>query len=246
MLPGSFLTATGLTATWAVLGLLASGSPVAMQPAPNQAMPFASGFRCGTRDVAVGFVGRGARLRVGPRLRDLEPVHSASGAKYADPRDPGTWVWNKGEAITVSLGGTTLPECLQVRSEISPAHPVFRAQGNEPFWSLRIKASPGAKGQSPKDQSPKVQSSEEQVSIVTELGATTLTVPLAPAELDVAGRLYRLPGGKGHFSVADVLCRDTMTGMPYPASVTLTLEGKRLSGCGGDPLALLAGERLTP
>jgi heat shock protein HslJ len=31
-----------------------------------------------------------------------------------------------------------------------------------------------------------------------------------------------------------------MAGMPYPQTVAITLDGKRLAGCGGDPMDLLA------
>ena len=37
----------------------------------------------------------------------------------------------------------------------------------------------------------------------------------------------------------DVLKPDTMTGMPYPQTVAVTVGSERLSGCGGDPAARL-------
>jgi len=37
------------------------------------------------------------------------------------------------------------------------------------------------------------------------------------------------------------LCRDTMSGMVYPESATLTFNGEKHSGCAGDPLTVLAG-----
>jgi heat shock protein HslJ len=41
--------------------------------------------------------------------------------------------------------------------------------------------------------------------------------------------------------MAPGLCRDDMTGMPHPETVTITLEGRQLRGCGGDPRDLLTG-----
>jgi heat shock protein HslJ len=37
------------------------------------------------------------------------------------------------------------------------------------------------------------------------------------------------------------LCRDTMSGMVYPESATLTFNGEKHSGCAGEPLTVLAG-----
>ncbi len=40
----------------------------------------------------------------------------------------------------------------------------------------------------------------------------------------------------------EVICADTMTGMPYPHTVTLIVDDRILHGCGGDPLTLLIGD----
>jgi heat shock protein HslJ len=37
------------------------------------------------------------------------------------------------------------------------------------------------------------------------------------------------------------LCRDDMSGAPFPETVLVTLDGRELGGCGGDALDLLAG-----
>jgi heat shock protein HslJ len=37
------------------------------------------------------------------------------------------------------------------------------------------------------------------------------------------------------------VCRDTMSGMPHPYSVTVQLDEQRFKGCGGAPLSLLTG-----
>lgn len=38
------------------------------------------------------------------------------------------------------------------------------------------------------------------------------------------------------------ICVDSMTGMPRPEQVTVTLGKRRLTGCGGDPASLLQGK----
>lgn len=40
----------------------------------------------------------------------------------------------------------------------------------------------------------------------------------------------------------DRLCKDSMTGMPYPQRVELTMNKKTLKGCGGNPADLLTGD----
>lgn len=40
----------------------------------------------------------------------------------------------------------------------------------------------------------------------------------------------------------DRRCKDSMTGMPYPQSVELTMNKKTLKGCGGNPADLLTGD----
>lgn len=42
--------------------------------------------------------------------------------------------------------------------------------------------------------------------------------------------------------VFDRLCKDSMTGMPYPKSVEITMNRKSYKGCGGDPADLLLGD----
>ena len=41
--------------------------------------------------------------------------------------------------------------------------------------------------------------------------------------------------------ILDPVCLDNMTGMPYPDTVVVTINGKKLQGCGGAPEKLLQG-----
>lgn len=51
----------------------------------------------------------------------------------------------------------------------------------------------------------------------------------------VAGKPFKL-------TLADTLCADTMTGMPFPRTATVEIGGRKLSGCAGEPAALLHGD----
>lgn len=57
-------------------------------------------------------------------------------------------------------------------------------------------------------------------------------------------------GGSWHYAadaidfaidVTQVVCHDTMTGMPSPLTVAVTTASKTFNGCGGEPVSLLAG-----
>lgn len=183
---------------------------------PYRAMGFSSRLRCGDLAAEVGFRGEGAILRVGPRQIELVPAVTASGAKFADPADEGTWVWSKGDAVSISLGGTTLPEC----ATALPAGEGWRANGNEPDWAITVQGG--------------------QLTY-TPLGAEARAVALPTPEPAGTGALFRLDPIGLVLTVTPEVCRDTMTGMPRPDHVTLAEGTRILTGCGGDPAALIAG-----
>ncbi len=174
---------------------------------------FGSRMKCGDQQVDVGFAGDAARLRIGGRLIELAPIEAASGAKYSD--GSGNSFWSKGNRATVTLDGVDLAECLPV---ITPTLPLV-ARGNEPGWVVTL--------------------AHEGV-VYSGQDGTKRDAPL-PAATEAEGATVFDTGDGLAVSVADQLCRDTMTGMPHPFTIGLTLDGQVLSGCGGEPRALLAG-----
>ena len=174
---------------------------------------FASTMKCGDRLVEVGFAGDAARLRVGQQVYELPAEVSASGAKFGD--GAGTGFWSKGNRAVVTLGGVDLPECLPV---IAPTLPLV-ARGNEPGWVVTL--------------------AHEGV-VYSGQDGTKREVSL-PAATDAEGSTVFDSGEGLVIRVTDALCRDTMTGMPFPYAVDLTIDGQDLSGCGGEPRTLLAG-----
>lgn len=58
---------------------------------------------------------------------------------------------------------------------------------------------------------------------------------------------YRARGNEPFWSITveRVLCRDSMSGMPFPDTVTLHLDGRDHPGCGGEALDLLSGKEWT-
>jgi heat shock protein HslJ len=180
-------------------------------------MGFASTLRCGGRDLAVGFFEMNAVLEVDGRRTVLEPV-AAAVTRFEAPDDPGTWVESRGNAVRVSLAGEPLPECSVVPPE--PPRP-YRAQGNEPGWALTI--------------------ADGRMTLVAEYGARTVEAALPEARFEDGAFVYTLSDPALTVRMAPGPCRDDMTGMPYPETVAVTLEGAALTGCGGAPVDLLTG-----
>jgi heat shock protein HslJ/uncharacterized lipoprotein YbaY len=178
------------------------------------ALGFATTMLCGDRRVEVGFAGDAARLRVGGRVIPLQPEVAASGAKFSD--GAGNGFWSKGNRATVTLDGADLPECLPVIAATLP----LVARGNEPGWVLTL--------------------SHEGI-VYSGQDGTKRELPLPVEAQGLDGKTIFDTGAGLVATVSDGLCRDTMTGMPHPYSVGLTLDGQDLTGCGGDPRALLAG-----
>lgn len=83
----------------------------ALRARPAEAMGFASLLRCGDALLEFGIVAEGARLRGEGGFWRLEAVPAASGARFEDAEDAGTWVWTQGTRATVSIAGAELPEC---------------------------------------------------------------------------------------------------------------------------------------
>ena len=171
---------------------------------------------CGGTAVEVAFVGDHARLRVDGKLIDLAPAPAASGMRFSDGKTPVTEFRSKGDSARVTLAGRTLPECGHAAP---PGLLPLTARGNEPGWVLNL--------------------GDEGMTLSSEDG-TRLTDPLPPAS-PAPGVGLRLKGATMVVTVGDGVCRDSMTGMPYPHPVTVETGGRTLQGCGGDPAALLAG-----
>ncbi|MFT4150122.1 MAG: META domain-containing protein [Paracoccaceae bacterium] len=107
--------------------------------------------------------------------------------------------------------------------EPAPTHTLtlpFVARGNEPGWVLNA--------------------TSDGVAFSREDGGAQ-GGPLPQGEDNEAGTRYAVSPDLA-FTVSEAICRDTMTGMPYPATVLVEQAGAVLNGCGGDPAALLSGD----
>ncbi|MFA5539247.1 MAG: META domain-containing protein [Gemmobacter sp.] len=198
----------------------------------HRALSFAAPFRCGDARIGIGFAGDRARLRTPAGLRELAPTPAASGARYADPADDTTWVWSRGNMVAVALDGEELGECLP---GIDPGLLPLDARGQEPGWMLTLDSA--------------------RAVYTGNYGETRLEAPMVAPDPVADGGL-RLAFDGFALTLHEALCRDTMTGMPYPLTAGIETGGietggegtgeDSLAGCAGDPATLLAGEwRLT-
>ena len=185
-------------------------------------MGFVADYRCGAVAVHVGFSATGLVLDVAGAGQLLHPVPAASGARYEDPDDPATFFWSKSDGAFVSLGGAEMPDC----QLILPRHETpWRGAGNEPFWSVRIDAG---------------------AMTLSRLGMEDLILHLEDPLMSDAGDILVIATDPDHalrtvLTRHPAICRDSMTGMPHPETIELSMGDHSLSGCGGDPTRLLIG-----
>lgn len=168
---------------------------------------------CGDLPVTVRFDGSAMEIMTPRGDMRLLPVATGSGARFEAEGDASTWFWSKGEGAMLSLMGEELPDCV-------PRPERYRAAGNEPFWSVEVTAGEA------------VLTTPEGVEATGTLGAPVWREGAVDWATADGGLRLRMTGA---------ICRDTMTGMPYPETVTLITAGGERQGCGGDPLSLLTG-----
>jgi heat shock protein HslJ len=202
------------------IGAEMSGDVGAVLLHPYQPMGFTSAFRCGDRMIRVGFSGDNAVMDTGAGRVILAPSRAASGARYEAEEDPGTWFWNQGDTALVSVGGEELPEC-QMTFPVDETP--YRAGGNEPFWSATIEAG--------------------EMTLLRP-GMDDLILPVTETGLTDAGEILMIAADPERALRAVILrkpelCRDSMTGMPHPETVELSMGDTTIRGCGGDPWSLL-------
>lgn len=128
--------------------------------------------------------------------------------------------------VMLTTGCSSTPDDLAATRVNDPASGAvelpFIARGNEPFW--RAIVEPGQ-------------------LVLERLGERTVELRYETIQRSATGRIFRADGEGIRISVitARQLCRDSMTGMPYPNQVRLEVNGDPFRGCGGNPEQLLQG-----
>jgi heat shock protein HslJ len=123
--------------------------------------------------------------------------------------------------LAVSMTALTSTAALAQSTTENPTASDFpwRAQGNEPFWSLTITT---------------------ETMAFQPMDGTAIEAALPAPEV--------LPDGSTRYAASELvvtlipeICRDSMTGMPHPISADVAVGDQTFAGCGGAPVDLMAG-----
>ena len=143
---------------------------------------------------------------------------SASGANYHE--GPYTY-WSKGDEASIETPGASFTRCLS--DEGGPdwrgakARGVrFRAIGQEPGWILDIRGDGG-------------------IDVQADYGETVFSLPPSDPVSGPGGRTVYRVEDEAHrvmIVIADMPCRDAMSGWPYESTVSMVLDGREYRGCG--------------
>lgn len=194
----------------------------ATAPASNPASEtdrFAWVYQCTDTDrFVLRFSGDTARIEWDGGRAKLPQAISASGARYTDGE---ITFWDKGGVARIETPADTFIDCPSTRA----ANPVevsrllgyeFRAVGQEPGWQVQI--APG-----------------RPMHILADYGEIEFYTDAPAIERSNDNTIYRgeHEGRTVTVTVRDEPCEDVMSGEPFPATVTLQLDERRLQGCGG-------------
>jgi heat shock protein HslJ len=125
--------------------------------------------------------------------------------------------------VLVGLCLAALPACAQKgQGTLESLAGDYVARGNEPGWRVTVGA--------------------ETVDIVAAYGEDARSTPRRAIQVTDMGQSLVMPQINARLELQDQLCRDDMSGMPYPQRAVLTLDGQAFRGCAGAPRDLLTGE----
>ena len=94
----------------------------------------------------------------------------------------------------------------------------FRAVGNEPGWHMDI--ANGAK-----------------ILLITDYGEHRYEFPFVSPDSAMARKSYDVTASGHHLTavIEEKPCSDSMSGRAFVATVTVTVDGREYTGCGGPP-----------
>ncbi|QIB50624.1 META domain-containing protein [Pseudomonas sp. OIL-1] len=188
---------------------------------PHREAAFSSILSCGQAQISVGYEGDDLILEVADDEYILLPVETHAGARFEAEGDPATRFWSRGNSALLTLQGKAYPECVPPGALPKP----FLASGNEPAWHVRLE-----NGELTWQRPDQDQEFTAPYQIIDD-NSEGVTIEAGQEGSDHGLRLT------AHRSI----CYDSMTAMPYPREVSLTVDGEALQGCGGDPARLLQG-----
>jgi uncharacterized membrane protein len=109
------------------------------------------------------------------------------------------------------------PQMRQLWADVRARGVDFRAIGQEPGWTLEIWDG-------------------ERMEFVGDYGERRVTVPAPPPETpdteDYMAYRIRTDAHTVEVIIVPTECQDVMSGQPFPATVTVTVDGDEYRGCG--------------
>lgn len=179
-------------------------------------------FQCGEQQITTVIKNESMQLKMNDDLYMLFQVPSASGSKYQS-KDKLVNFWNKGHQGILTIADMSWSHCTAVNQDQVEQLP-FRAQGHEPEWSLSATY----------DQVIMTWDGGQKQSV---LGETELHIYHAGFELKAYSDTRYIK-----VETLATLCRDDMSGLPYPYQVNVRLDNLDFQGCGGHSRDLLVGQ----
>lgn len=179
-------------------------------------------FQCGEQQIRTVIQNESMQLKMNDDLYMLFQVPTASGAKYQS-KDKLVSFWSKGHQGILTIVDMSWSHCTAVNQDQLEQLP-FRAQGHEPEWSLSA--------------------TYDQVIMTWDKGQKQSV--LAETELNIYHTGFELKAYSDtryiKVETLATLCRDDMSGLPYPYQVNVRLDNLDFQGCGGHSRDLLVGQ----
>ncbi|XKE45959.1 MliC family protein [Halomonas organivorans] len=186
---------------------------------PGEAERFV-GWRCTpAQDLVTATTEKELRLWSAHGAYRLEPAVVASGSRYQQGE---LSVWTKGDEALVESprGRLDCQQDIALAAQGRDDHPgvMFLGRGNEPGWSVKLAHD------------------VPELTLSLDYGERVVTLPYRLTTLDNGeGRVILASGQAARpftLRIEAKACFDDMSGQPWPARVTLDLNGRQYRGCG--------------
>jgi putative lipoprotein len=178
--------------------------------------PIVARFDCDTLALTAIFHEDRVVIELPERALTLPQVVAASGARYSDGA---VTFWNKGREATFDLNGRaqTCRERREPWQEAADRGVDFRAVGQEPGWFLEI-------------------DTDKQIRLVYDYAEHELVAPTPAPTAKGTSIVYDTAIKPHHLVVLieDASCTDAMSGEAFRRSVSVTIDGRTMRGCGKD------------
>lgn len=182
-------------------------------------------FICAHLLVKTDLIGSNLTLTIEDKSYQLTQVSTGSGSKYQNQANTMSF-WQKNDSASLEFNGQHFSNCQKVQiqrpeSSSKQLKLPFTARGNEPGWLMTV--------------------NKEQLELITHYGEHAVTASLTAATRIEPGQLidFATEDGKLTLHIEAKICRDSMSGTPFPYTVTIKTQQETLTGCGGEPGSLL-------